>query len=101
MDRSTRKKMLTVKGQEGGEKGTEWEPLHSCYRKGWASHCHGWNPFKGPGLGAEDSRESRSGSEWEGKGLRDQQVGCMFQGQNQGSTSVLGFQKTVPDFAEP
>lgn len=56
---------------------------------------------KGLGRGAEDSRESRSGSEWEGKGLRDQQVGCMFQGQNQGSTSVLGFQKTVPDFAEP
>lgn len=56
---------------------------------------------KGLARGAEDSRESRSGSEWEGKGLRDQQVGYMFQGQNQGSTSVLGFQKAVPDLAEP
>ena len=88
-------------GQEGGEKGTEWEPLDSFYRKEWASHCHGWNPFKGAGWRAEDSRESRSGSEWEGKGLRERQAGCMVQGQNQGSTSVLGFQKAVPDLADP
>lgn len=56
---------------------------------------------KGLGGGTEDSRESRSGSEWEGKGLRERQAGCMVQGQNQGSTSVLGFQKAVPDLAEP
>ena len=88
-------------GQEGGEKGTEWEPLDSFYRKEWTSHCHGWNPFKGAGWRAEDSRESRSGSEWEGKGLRERQGACMVQGQNQGSTSVLGFQKAVPDLADP
>ena len=56
---------------------------------------------KGLGRGAEDSRESRSGSEWEGKGLGEWKEGCMVQGQSQGSTSVLGFQKAVPDLAEP
>ena len=56
---------------------------------------------KGLGRGAEDSRESRSGSEWEGKGLGERKAGCMVQGQSQGSTSVLGFQKAVPDLAEP
>lgn len=92
-----------MKEQEGGEKGIETETLNSCYKKGWVSHCRGWNPFQGAGWwgGAEDSRQSRSGSEWEGKGLGDRQAGCMVQGQNQGSTSVLRFQKAVPDLAEP
>lgn len=75
------------------EKGTEWEPLHSCYRKGWASHCHGWNPFKGPGLGAEIPESPDQEVSGRGRPREDQQVGCMFQGQNQGSTSSLRVSK--------
>lgn len=72
----------SMKEQEGGEKDIESETLNSCYQKGWVSHCRGWNPFQGAEWGgAENSRESRSGREWEGKGLGDRQAACMVQGQ--------------------
>lgn len=104
MDRSTRKKMLK-KDQRRDRRverrvlsGSPWTP--ATERGGLPIAMAGTHP-KGLGRGPEDSRESRSGSEWEGKGLGERKAGCMVQGQNQGSTSVLGFQKAVPDLTEP
>ena len=92
----------SMKEQEGGEKGIESEPLNSCYKKGWVSHCRGWNPFQGAGGGGQKIPERPDqGVSGKGKVLGDRQAGCMVQGQNQGSISLLRFQKAVPDLVEP
>lgn len=36
-----------MKGQEGGEKGTEWEPCTPAIERGGLPLPAGWNPFKG------------------------------------------------------